>query len=167
MPEIIEKNGNVAIDANGIPILKGYRPPFKKGEFDPRRFVTPKGPKPPLVAKAARSVLAAIRKAFKAQCLATGLAIDPAKAMIHARTARMLFEMDMALTGRAYHPSKPSKSQNTPISPITPKITPLSLPRDASCQGGLIDSTVKPVATPLKSIESTPIESQSDDDCPF
>lgn len=40
MPEINEKNGHVAIDANGIPILPGYRPPFAKGN-DPRRF---KGP---------------------------------------------------------------------------------------------------------------------------
>lgn len=46
-----------------------------------------------------------------------------------------------------------------PIQPIAPVETMPS--------GGLLDSTVESVATPLKSIESTKPSPEIEDDCPF
>lgn len=168
-------------DENGVAILPGYRKPFAKGH-DPRRFDLKARlallPPQPKHKRRNNRLLGAIRKSFHWHCRASREAIDLNEAWKHAKLARIYFDMECVVSGIvAPNSTKNHRLQKLtaiapiqPISPVSPKpveIMPPSLPQDASCQGGLVDSTVKPVATPLKSIESTPIESQSDDDCPF
>lgn len=156
-----------------------YRPPFKPG-YDPRRFdskaYAASKPPTPKVKRYSSKLVASIRKAFYRHCeAATNEAIDPDKAMRHARVAKLFFDLHQSLYDpkRGNKPHLQQSGQTKPISPISPilseKVEKLasSLPPDASLASGMVDSTVKPVATPLKSIQSTPIESQSEDDCPF
>ncbi len=106
------------IDPNGIPILKGYRPPFKEG-YDPRRFnigaYRKANPPPPKAKRNVNRTLAAIRRSFYAYCKsARDYANDPALALGHAKVARMFFDMEQQLLGNTSPRSKRSKS--TPVS---------------------------------------------------
>jgi len=177
-------------DENGVAILPGYRPPFKKG-FDPRRNHTKSSitssTKRQALASAAKlastplelvAKLSSLKKAHN-RCIAASVASTSGReAAYWMRAAKDALEQLQSLLG-------PNSTKNhslqklapivpiapiSPIAPVSPKVaenTPSSLPQDASCQGGQVDGMVKPVATPLNPIESTKIESQSDDDCPF
>lgn len=171
-------------------VLPGYRPPFnsetgrkagqqsaanlKKERENYRKLGLDKLLKP----KRPRDLLLAVQKAIVRHANAS---VEPNLkdcGMAHARNAKMFHDMYQSLIGN--NPSMRSNSTKNhglrksgaiapipSIQPISPKNTPSSLPPDASLATGLVDSTVKPVVTPLKSIESTKIESKSDDDCPF
>jgi hypothetical protein len=107
------------IDENGIPILKGYRPPFRPG-FDARRAVqTPGKPRTGignLTPKAASILLAAIRRAFRRHAKASELATDADQAMKRAKVARLFFDMEMELSGHRHKSSKPHSIPSAPSS---------------------------------------------------
>jgi hypothetical protein len=103
-------------DENGIPILPGYRPPFKKGAFDPRRFVPQKGVRPKHLYGSTPNLLAATRRAFRKHALATAAATDPDLAMRHAKVCKLFFEIERELTGNRHH-HKSSKPHSIPSAP--------------------------------------------------
>ena len=173
--KINEVNGNVQIDANGVPILKGYRPPFKKG-YDSRRAVQIKGPRPKTPLGTARNILAAVRRSFKQHCEASEFATDIAIAVWHAKLARLFLDMELDLTGKGFRYNSGKNrdlrksaaiSPIQPIQPISPIKTPSSLPPDASLSPVPCPDMVRPIATRPESIQTTKNQSESVDDCPF
>jgi hypothetical protein len=127
--------GPFPIDENGIEIRPGYRPPFKKGEFDPRRFVPPKGVRPKHLHGSTPNLLAATRRAFRKHALAIAAAIDPDLAMRHAKVCKLLFAIERELCGERKLHSKPHLAGLAPspkVEPLSPTITPSPINQSVS-----------------------------------
>jgi hypothetical protein len=115
------------VDENGVRILPGYRPPFKKGEFDPRRFDAKeywsKQPPRPKVKRQSSKLVAAIRKAFYRHCnAASNEAIDVETAAKHGRLAKLFFDLHQSLYENPKRGSKPISPVTNPVAPVAPTI---------------------------------------------